>query len=358
MEQILRIAIAGQGRSGHDIHANVLRKDPRFKIVAAADALPERREQAAQEFGCPAFESYQEMLDKGPDFDIFVNATPSRFHVDAVMAAVKRAKLVVCEKPSAPTVEIFDNMVKAAKENDCILYPFQNARFAPYFRKMKEVIDSGVLGKIMYIRSNWSGFGRRWDWQTRQDQMAGNLFNTGPHPLDHAIVLFGDAYPQVSAVLDAYHWDFPGDADNLVLVRLTGDGPVIDLDISSMQAYKIGTMYNVCGTHGGLIVDGNTVKWKYFDPEKAPKHEFWQPWSRNREYCSEQLEWIEKEWTYENKDSNLNGFEQIVTALYSDVYEVFCNGKEPEVKLDQVRRQVYVLEEAHKQNPLPVKPLK
>ena len=38
--------------------------------------------------------------------------------------------------------------------------------------------------------------------------------------------------------------------------------------------------------------------------------------------------------------------------------KVFCNGKEPEVKLDQVRRQVYVLEEAHKQNPLPVKPLK
>ena len=40
--------------------------------------------------------------------------------------------------------------------------------------------------------ANWSGFGRRWDWQTLQSECGGNLFNTGPHPVDQAVVLFGE----------------------------------------------------------------------------------------------------------------------------------------------------------------------
>ena len=44
---------------------------------------------------------------------------------------------------------------------------------------MQEVIASGVLGEIVHIRSSWSGFQRRWDWQTRQDLWGGSLLNTG-----------------------------------------------------------------------------------------------------------------------------------------------------------------------------------
>ncbi|MBE6370439.1 MAG: Gfo/Idh/MocA family oxidoreductase [Lentisphaerae bacterium] len=360
MGNVIRVAIAGQGRSGYGIHVNYLRNDPDFKIVAVADALPERRQQAIDELGCEAYSDYQELLEKAPEFDLFVNATPSRFHVEASLAAINsgRIKYLVTEKPSAPTVAEFDAIVDAAKAKNVFIYPFQNSRFYPYFIKMREILASGVLGKIVYIRSNWSAFGRRWDWQTRQDQLAGNLFNTGPHPLDQAVVLFGEDYPTVNATFAAEHWDMPGDADNMALVRLTGpNSPTIDIDISSIQAYKIGNLYNISGTLGGLIADGTKIEWKYFDPAKAPKHEFWKPWSKDRQYCREQLPWQECSWTYENNNSNATGFSEIVQSLYRDFYSVVTNGTEPEVKLDQVRRQVYILEEAHKQNPLPKKDL-
>ena len=359
MDKVIRVAIAGQGRSGYGIHANYLRRDPDFKIVAVADELPERREQAAKEFGCQVYGNALELLEKAPEFDLFVNATPSRFHVEVSLAAMKRARILVSEKPSAPTVALFDKIVEEAKKNNVIFYPFQNSRFYPFFTKMREVLASGVLGDIVYIRSNWSGFGRRWDWQTRQDQMAGNLFNTGPHPVDQAVVLFGDAYPTVNATFHAYHWDFPGDAENLALVRLTGPGrPTIDIDISSMQAYKIGNLYNVSGTFGGLIADTKKVQWKYFDPKTAPKHEFWQPWSQNRQYCRESLNWIECSWEYQDANNNESGFSEMVGLLYRNLYNVVQHGAEQEIKLEQVRRQIYIMEEAHKQNPLPKKPLK
>ena len=359
MSNVIRVAIAGQGRSGYGIHANYLRHDPDFKIVAVADELPERREQAVREFGCEAYCNALELLEKAPEFDLFVNATPSRFHVEVTLAAMKRAKFIVMEKPSAPTVAIFDKLVEEAKKHNVLLYPFQNSRFYPFFTKMREVIASGVLGDIVYIRSNWSGFARRWDWQTRQDQLAGNLFNTGPHPVDQAVVLFGDEYPTVNATFHAYHWDLPGDAENFALVRLTGPGrPTIDIDISSIQAYKIGNMYNVSGTLGGLIADTTKVQWKYFDPKKAPKQEFWQPWSKDRQYCSEKLPWIECSWDYQDANTNASGFAEMVGLLYRNLYDVVFNGAEQEIKLEQVRRQIYIMEEAHKQNPLPKKPLK
>ncbi len=360
MGNVIRVAIAGQGRSGYGIHANYLRHDADFKIVAVADELPERRQQAVDEFGCAAYCDFNELLAKAPEFDLFINATPSRFHMEASLAAINsgRVKYLVTEKPSAPTVAEFDKLVAAAKEKNVLVYPFQNSRFYPFYAKMREIINSGVLGKIIYIRSNWSGFGRRWDWQTRQDQLAGNLYNTGPHPVDQAVVLFGEEYPTVNATFAAEHWDFPGDAENFALVRLTGaNNPTIDIDISSMQAYKIGNMYNVSGTLGGLIADPTRIQWKYFDPAIAPKHEFWKPWSKDRQYCGEQLPWVEQSWEYSGNNSNANGYAEVVQLLYRDFYKVVTEGKAPEIKLSEVRRQIYVMEEAHKQNPLPKKPL-
>ena len=110
-------------------------------------------------------------------------------------------------------------------------------------------------------------------------------------------------------------------------------------------------------SNGGLIADANKIQWKYFNPEEAPKQEFWKPWSKDRQYCGEQLKWTEMTWECANANSNATGFSEIVHLLYKDFYAVVTEGKAPEITHDQVRRQVYIMEEAHKQNPLPKKPL-
>ena len=69
-------------------------------------------------------------------------------------------------------------MIDAARENNVTVTVFQQSRLAPYFIKMREVIESGVLGDIFEIRVSFSGFSRRYDWQTVQSYNAGSMRNT------------------------------------------------------------------------------------------------------------------------------------------------------------------------------------
>ncbi len=353
MSREIRVAIGGLGRSGFGIHSKYLQTDSRFRVVAAADTLPERRKDAADLFGCKVFDSYEPMLEAG-GFDLFINATPSRFHVEASLAGLRRGFHVLSEKPSAPTVAEFDRIVETAREHHVQFFPFQNSRYYPYFRKIREVIASGVLGEILCVRSNWSSFARRWDWQTRQDQLAGNLFNTGPHPVDQAIVLFGEARPEVFCRMAARHFGLGGDADNFCALTLYGENrPTIEIQVSSFQAYPQGDQYNIQGTCGGLTGGPSGLRWKYFDPAAAPRPAFWKPWSLDRQFCSETLPWQEETWNFADPSCNTDGFIRMSRALYSNLHDVLTVNAEREIKLEEVRRQVYVLEEAHRQNPLP-----
>lgn len=354
MDRPIRVGIGGLGRSGYGIHGEYLKDDPDFQVVAAADELPERRQDAVERFGCRVYGSYEEMLAAG-GFDLFVNATPSRMHVGASLAALAKGFHVLSEKPSATTVADFDRIVKTAKEHRVQFFPFQNSRYYPYFRRIREVIASGVLGRIISIRSNWSGYARRWDWQTLQRECAGNLLNTGPHPVDQAVVLFGDADPEVFCRMDAFHFGFGGDANNYCALTLYGKNrPTIEIQVSSFQVYPQGEQYNIQGTCGGLTGGASGLRWKYFDPAAAPKHTLWKPWSRERKFCAEELPWQEESWSFAESASNATGFTSLSRGVYRNCYDVLLHGAEREITLEQVRRQVRIMEEAHRQNPLPV----
>lgn len=356
MGRILTIGLAGYGRSGRNIHTNYLKNDPRFKIVAVADALENRRGEAAAELGARCYTDYREMLAKD-SFDLFINATPSIYHVEATAAGLKKCD-TISEKPAASTLAEFDMLTRLAQENGHRLLPFQNSRFYPYYRKAKAVADSGVLGKIIAIRLNWSNFARRWDWQTRQDMLAGNLFNTGPHPVDQALMFFGEGTPRVFCRMASEHFDFGGDADNFCALTLYGDGsPTVEVQISSFAAYPQGDQINIQGSCGGLAGGPAGLRWKYFDPAKAPKHTLWQPWSLDRQYCAETLNFQECSWGFSNPNCIESGMEGLSESFYNQLYEVLVHGGKQEITLEQVRRQVYVMEEAHRQNPLPKKEL-
>lgn len=248
----LNVAIIGQGRSGYSIHGQHFLKDAeRFRVAFVVDALPERREKAERVFGCRAFADYRELFDHRDEIDFVVNATFSYMHAPVAIDLLKHGFNVVSEKPFAGTAEQVDEMIAAAKESGRMLAPFQQSRVAPYFKKVREVIDSGVLGRIVSIDIQFSGFARRWDWQTIQDFTAGSLFNTGPHPLDQALTLLGsEEMPEIFCRMDRA--DTFGDAEDYVKLIMTLPGrPVVDVEISSSNAYPWGT-YNVQGTHGGL----------------------------------------------------------------------------------------------------------
>jgi scyllo-inositol 2-dehydrogenase (NADP+) len=349
--RVLRVGVLGQGRSGFDIHCRWLRQaGEQFQIVAVADQLADRRTQAKTELGAKTYRDYHALLaDRRLELDLVVNALPSFLHPKGSIEALAAGHHVVCEKPLARTVADFDRMTAAARKAGRKLLPFQNSRFRPFFLKMQEVIASGKLGEIIHVRINYSGFARRWDWQTIQEYWGGNLLNTGPHPMDHAIVLFGDHMPKVCAKLVSAN---PyGDAENFASVMLYGKGrPTIDILVSSFLAYPQGDMYSVSGTCGGLAGGGSGLRWKYFDPAQAPKlRRADGRWSDKRAYCVEKLPWVEDQWQFEEGKT----FDTFTKGFYDNVYDILVNKAPRVILLDQVRRQVAVMEECHRQNPMP-----
>lgn len=359
-DKIVRVGIAGQGRSGYKIHAECLiNKTDQFKIVAVADQLAERRRDAGNEFGALAFDDYQDLIRAG-GFDLFINALPSPLHVKATVAALKAGYHVVCEKPLARNVAEFDRMVSAAKKEGKILAPFQNNRLQPFFYKILEVVNSGVLGEIIYIRSVWSHFTRRWDWQTLQKNMGGCLFNTGPHAVDQAIMLFpSNITPKVFCRMECRN-KLGGDADDFCALTIYGPGaPTIEINISQYLAYPQEDLYNISGTLGGLAGGETELRWKYYDPRKAKKQKFWTGWSVNRKYPHEELPWMEKSWKVKNELAQnavgytLKSFPSGTQCFYDNIHNVLHGKEELIITLPQVRRQIAIIEEAHCQNKLP-----
>ncbi|ULL14057.1 gfo/Idh/MocA family oxidoreductase [Paenibacillus sp. H1-7] len=351
--KVINVGIIGQGRSGRNIHGNLLAKIPGYyRIAAVADSLPERQELAKAEYGCSAYSSWEEMV-RNEELDLVVNASPSHQHFPITLELLEQGLNVLCEKPLAKTEAEVDRLIEASERRGALLAVFQQSRYMPAFVQIRKVIESGVLGRIVQVDFTNNGFTRRWDWQTLQSNNGGNLMNTGPHPVDQALQLFGtDIMPQITCIMDRANTF--GDAEDYVKLILRGQGrPTIDLEISSCSAFPRDT-FIVQGTNGGLRGSGSKLEWKYFKPEEAPEqklqHEPLFDAKGLPAYCKEELTWHTDRWELALPEGTTL-FEHMTEQLYMMLYRTIVDGAPLEITPQQVRHQMAVMEECRRQNP-------
>lgn len=347
----LNVAVIGQGRSGYGIHGNYLLTDDakeRFNVAAVVDYAEDRRKRAAETFQCDTYADYRELFNRD-DIDFVVVASYSNERYPVVMDLLQHKMNVVAEKPFSRYAMECERMIAAAKESGAMLSVFQQSRLAPYYRRIKEVMDSGVLGNIHHIAMHFSNFARRWDWQCSQRMYGGELLNTAPHPMDQALDLLGtDEMPQVFSVLKRINNS--GDAEDFVKVILTCPGkPLIEIEVNHCDAYSDHT-YRVCGDHGSLRATTNDMHWKYCDDKPLPPLELQS--LRGEDgiepvYCSEELVWHECSETFDG-----TAFDIGTKNYYHNIYDHLVNGAELVIKPEQVLQQIRVAELIHAQNPM------
>lgn len=348
MDKKIRAAVIGQGRSGRNIHTKFLHSfNEKYELAAVVDGDEARRRNAIRDFGCEAFPTHESLYGH-QDIDLVINATPSHFHVPISMDLLTHGFHVLCEKPLASSVEQVDKLIDTAKQAGKVLSVFQQSRYSPSFLKVKEVIQSGVLGRIIKINIEFSTFGRRADWQTLKKFNGGELMNTGPHPLDQALHLLNvdeNKIPEISCEMDLANAF--GDAEDYVhLILKAEQRPTIDIEISACNAYP-SYNYHVQGTNGGLVGTFKQLKWRYFKPEEAPEREVQEqspPLRMEGEAppAREQLIWYEEE--AEPKGSAAQQF-------YTMLYQTLVHGHPLEVTPAQVRQQIAVMNQCFMQNP-------
>lgn len=350
----LNVAIIGQGRSGRDIHGKFFKSDlnTKYNVVAVVDAIEERRIRAKEEWGCDVYADYRELFGR-TDIDVVVNSTFSHMHADVSIDLLEHGFNVVCEKPFGKNYEECDRVVKAYEKSGKMLNVFQQSRLAPYYTKILEIINEGKLGRPIQYTIAFSGFARRWDWQTYQGYNGGEVRNTGPHPLDQAINILGfDSDITVFSKLDRVNTF--GDAEDYAKIILTAPGkPLIDIDLSKCNAYA-GPMYVVHCQYGSLKATASSIDYKYYNPETAPKQELIIAPLCNEDgtpaYCGEQLEWTE-----EHIDVTGDAFNVAVQRYYDMIHAYLVDGKEMEITPYQVLKQFQIIDQIRAQNPLDTK---
>ncbi len=191
----LRGGLIGCGYFGR-IQLDGWRRVTGGRIEAVCDADPEKARAAAAEFGARAYADAAEMLERErPDF-VDITTRPGT-HPALVKLAAGRGLPVLCQKPMADTWEEAVEMAETARRAGIRLMIHENWRWQPWYRRMRERLDRGAVGKLVFywfhMRSR-DGWGERpYPRQPYFAEMPRLLvLETLVHFLDTARFLFGE----------------------------------------------------------------------------------------------------------------------------------------------------------------------
>jgi predicted dehydrogenase len=161
-------------------------------IGAVGSRTLENAQKFSATFGGTAYGSYEELVTD-PTIDAIYVATPHPAHHDNVVMALDAGKPVLCEKPFSVNAREAQSMVDAAARNGVALMEAMWARFLPHYGKVREIVESGVLGPILSIHADHGqrladkGISRL----VEPDLAGGALLDLGIYPVSFAHMILG-----------------------------------------------------------------------------------------------------------------------------------------------------------------------
>jgi UDP-N-acetylglucosamine 3-dehydrogenase len=182
----LRVAVIGVGNMGRHHVRNYDELD-RVDLVAIADLNKDLGRLMAQKHHCEYYKDYRHMLDT-EKIDAVTVAVPSKFHHEVGLEVIRRGLHVLLEKPIAMTEVEAKALIKAATRSGVNLMIGHIERFNPVVVELKELIESGRLGRIVSI------IARRVGIMPPQITDANVIVDLGVHDIDIISYLLG-VYP-------------------------------------------------------------------------------------------------------------------------------------------------------------------
>ena len=122
-------------------------------VAAVGSRTLKNAQDFANTFGGTAYGSF-EALVADPSIDAIYVATPHPAHKDNVVLALNAGKPVLCEKPFAVNAKEAQEMVAAAQKNNVAMMEAMWSRFLPHYAQVREIVASGVLGKILTVHAD------------------------------------------------------------------------------------------------------------------------------------------------------------------------------------------------------------
>ncbi len=164
------------------------------EMVAVASNSMERARDFAESFGVQNYYDNYENLFKDKLVDIVYVATLHHTHAEVSIAAMNYGKHVLCEKPVAISANEAHKMIEASKKNKVFFMEAFWTRFNPSILKIKELIDSGEIGRLKYINAEFTFYKLDDDPTARSlnvDLAGGSLLDMGIYPIFLSYLMLG-----------------------------------------------------------------------------------------------------------------------------------------------------------------------
>lgn len=271
MSEQLGFGIIGFGRVG-ELHAERGTKAG-MRLLAACDGTGERRN-AAEKLGAQAFSSMDEMLAV-PGLVAVIVSTPPNTHCECALKAIQAGKHVMVEKPFAMSLEEAHQMVNAAKQKGVRITAHQNRRFDGDYLTVRQILDTGLLGRVYSIESRNMGYKEEWatwgtpafkpEWRVMRKFGGGLVYDWGAHYGDQLLQLVPSEVETVFADLQSRVWSKEVDDHFKAFVRFK-DGTTGTIEVSANTHIGL-PRWLVCGNKGTLLSDGKKFTVKTTDAE-------------------------------------------------------------------------------------------
>lgn len=248
----IKIGIIGCGKIAQVRHLPEYDEHPEAKIHGLFDINLPRARELAEQYGAKAYDSYEALL-ADPEIDAVSVCAANFAHAEITIAALNAGKHVLCEKPMAVTLSECEAMVEAAKRNGKFLMIGHNQRLAKAHSTAKQLIDEGLIGRIVTFRTTF-GHGGPETWSVdpgknvwffdKSKAAMGAMADLGIHKTDLIHYLTGERVIRTTARV-------------VTLDKRYANGELIGVDDNSVCIYEL----------TGGIMGTMTASWTHYGAE-------------------------------------------------------------------------------------------
>lgn len=266
--------------------------------LALVESDYERRQSVAAEFGVASFGGLTEGLQWAPDFAVI--ATPTNLHIAQALEVVCGSCAVFIEKPLSHSPDGISELLGTVQDRGLVTMVGCNMRFHPGPRKVKELLDQGRLGKVLFARVHTGSYLPSWrpgtDYRTNyaaREETGGGCILDCIHEIDLTRWYLGDA---VEVFCSAGHLSCLEIAteDVAVLVSQHASGALSEIHLDYVQrSYERGCQ--IVGELGSLFWDFREKRVRWYDAESDQWATFEEPadWQVNHMYIDEMRHFLD-----------------------------------------------------------------
>ena len=248
------------------IHAEALRASPGAELRAVASPTASHARAFAERFSIPrSFTDYRELLAR-PEIDMVVVGVPNDLHCQLALEAAAAGKHVVMEKPLCLNLDEADRMIGACRSAGVKLMYAEELCFAPKYVRLKQLLDSGALGRPTLVKQSEKHDGPHaahfWDVERSG---GGVTMDMGCHAIEFFRWMLGrppirSVYAQMGT---SVHAGRTRGEDNAILILEFEGGATA---IAEESWTKLGGMDDRAEVHGSLgvayadLLHGNAIE--------------------------------------------------------------------------------------------------